>query len=164
MAILDDLTSALNKGIGQTERMLEMGRIKSQLAQHEESRKALFLALGRTVNRINRDTNLGKPEIDELCARIHDVDVAAIALQARLTTLQQEGYTEDTCPSCGGTSPAGAAFCVTCGKPMGQKQESTFCGKCGAQVPADSRFCVGCGTSVEGSTPPTVYAQAEQPE
>lgn len=51
-----------------------------------------------------------------------------------------------SCTNCNdASSPAGAKFCVKCGKPLSGKVP---CPKCKADVPVNSRFCVQCGTAM----------------
>src|SRR5690242_2147922 len=50
-----------------------------------------------------------------------------------------------TCPACGRSNPADAAFCGGCGTAM----EARTCSRCGrAALPGD-RFCGGCGAPLE---------------
>jgi predicted ATPase/class 3 adenylate cyclase len=48
-----------------------------------------------------------------------------------------------TCWNCGYHNPAGAKFCVNCGKPQG-----AACPECGSPITDDARFCPNCGTSL----------------
>lgn len=52
---------------------------------------------------------------------------------------------ERTCSSCGQSNPAGAKFCLRCGKPF---QISVECPKCGTVLLAEARFCTDCGTEI----------------
>ena len=49
------------------------------------------------------------------------------------------------CPNCGTQLPAGAKFCMSCGKPLSLNNK---CPKCGADVPAGAKFCLNCGEKV----------------
>ncbi len=47
------------------------------------------------------------------------------------------------CPHCQTVNPAGAQFCLNCGKELGQK-----CGNCQAELAPDASFCMYCGHPV----------------
>jgi class 3 adenylate cyclase/predicted ATPase len=51
------------------------------------------------------------------------------------------------CPSCGGETPAGKAFCADCGRPLGPRQ----CSGCGAELLPGKAFCADCGHPVAAS-------------
>ena len=48
------------------------------------------------------------------------------------------------CPSCGGETPAGKAFCADCGRPLGAPR----CSACGAELLPGKAFCADCGHPV----------------
>ncbi len=50
------------------------------------------------------------------------------------------------CPSCGGENPAGAKFCIGCGKPLEHR-----CPSCGIENLPQARFCAECGTALGAS-------------
>ncbi len=51
------------------------------------------------------------------------------------------GGAAGACPQCGAAVPAGAKFCMHCGKEIG----GGFCMHCGAAIPAGAKFCMACG-------------------
>lgn len=61
------------------------------------------------------------------------------------------------CPSCEAESPAGAAFCMSCGTRL-----PAACANCGTELPEAAAFCMSCGTKVEGA-PPAAGAAASAP-
>jgi len=48
------------------------------------------------------------------------------------------------CPSCGGETPAGKAFCADCGRALGASR----CSACGAELLPGKAFCADCGHPV----------------
>lgn len=68
------------------------------------------------------------------------------------------------CPHCGGDNPAGARFCMHCGRPLPHP-----CANCGTVLPAEARFCFNCGhgqeqTQAEPALPtPDVTTPASEP-
>ena len=50
------------------------------------------------------------------------------------------------CASCGGENPAGAKFCIGCGKPLEHR-----CPSCGIENLPQARFCAECGTALGAS-------------
>lgn len=48
------------------------------------------------------------------------------------------------CPSCGGETPAGKAFCADCGRPLGPRR----CSACAAELLPGKAFCADCGHPV----------------
>jgi len=57
-----------------------------------------------------------------------------------------------SCWNCGQENPAGAKFCLRCGKPQREA-----CPECGAPVPEGAKFCANCGIPLGGGA----KAQAE---
>lgn len=154
MAIFDDLSKVVNKGIGQTERMLELGRLKMQLTQYGASRNDLYMALGRVAQGVNRRTPIGNPEVDDLCERIHEIDVAIIAVEDRIAEMQADGGAGPTCASCGTVNTAGSSFCVACGTKLVGEEPPAACAKCGTALTEGAAFCVRCGTPVGSGSEP----------
>src|SRR5919108_572810 len=68
-----------------------------------------------------------------------------------------------TCASCGTENPAGARFCMSCGKALERR-----CPSCGTPAPPEARFCMTCGTALDAGAPapaaPVLDAAAIPPE
>ncbi len=54
-----------------------------------------------------------------------------------------------TCPHCGADNPAGAKFCMACGKPL-----TLTCPNCATQNPPGAKFCLNCGQALGQSATP----------
>ncbi len=54
------------------------------------------------------------------------------------------------CAECGTENPAGASFCMKCGKPL-----SRACPACGTPAPAGAKFCGACGALLESAAAAT---------
>jgi hypothetical protein len=55
------------------------------------------------------------------------------------------GPAAPACPACGGSNPAGGAFCQSCGAPLNR-----VCASCQRANDATARFCAGCGRPISG--------------
>ncbi len=53
------------------------------------------------------------------------------------------------CAKCQFENPAGAKFCIECGKPM-----EFWCPKCGAETPGAGKFCMECGHNLTAASEP----------
>jgi len=62
-----------------------------------------------------------------------------------------------TCGECGTENPAGASFCMACGKPL-----SRACPACGTVAPAGAKFCGACGSALDSAEAPAVAAPATE--
>ena len=73
-----------------------------------------------------------------------DEDEALLtAHRAKLADRALGGGPEQKCGSCGASNPAGARFCLECGKPL-----AALCPSCGTANPSAARFCQSCGTAL----------------
>lgn len=147
MGLMDKITEGVNKGIGETERVLEVGKLKTQRSSLQKSRDELLLTAGRTAFAIHRRTPFDQPELEAVFESVRNVELQIVQIDDRLAQVER-GTTGAGCPSCGAPTPAGAAFCVACGKPI-EKVESIVCSHCGTQAPEGSAFCVRCGAGFD---------------
>lgn len=143
MGLMDKITEGVNKGIGETERVLEIGKLKTQRSSLQRSRDDLLLAAGRTAFAIHRRTPFDQPELVAVFESVRDVELQIVQIDDRLAQVERVAAGA-VCPKCGTSTPHGAAFCVGCGEPV-TKVESITCSQCGTQAPAGSAFCVRCG-------------------
>lgn len=79
-----------------------------------------------------------------------------------------------TCPTCGGSVKASAAFCMHCGKSLGAQAVAAvstpvtvapqpvqrLCPACNQEVPASSAFCTNCGQGMQVAAASTTSAPA----
>src|SRR6185437_4817286 len=78
------------------------------------------------------------------------------ALAALRGTIRRMGD-QITCGECGTENPAGASFCMACGKPL-----SRACPACGTVAPAGAKFCGACGSALDSAEAPAVAAPATE--
>lgn len=109
----------------------------------------------------------------------HDVSGKKFCPECGTPVVQeaQEEAATTSCPRCGGTVRASAAFCMHCGTSLGAQalaassppatvvsQPATRqCIACHAEVPASSAFCTNCGQNMQANQAPApVEASASQ--
>lgn len=74
-----------------------------------------------------------------------------------------------TCPHCNCDSPAGSAFCSSCGVAFAESEPTPDatqkCASCGAEISPDDKFCPRCGTNLgpEAAVPPPAAPLPEAP-
>lgn len=161
MGFLDKIQEGVNKGIGETDRLLELGKLKSKKSQLQKDRDGLLTVAGRTVFSVSRQRELGIPELVEVISSINSVERQIVGLEDQIADLERGASAPGTsCAACGALSPAGAQFCVSCGSELKTQDVGPSCANCGGTLPENSQFCVRCGTRVEAAEP----AAAVEPE
>lgn len=150
MGFLDKIQEGVNKGIGETDRLLELGKLKSRRSQLQKDRDGLLTIAGRTVYSVSRQRDVGIPELSEVLGSINSVELQIVGLDDQIAELERgSSGTGTACASCGAMNPAGAQFCVSCGSELKAQQTGPVCANCGGVLPENSQFCVRCGTRVE---------------
>lgn len=171
MGLLDDLSDGINRGIGSADRALQAGRIKSTISHLSRSRDELLMSLGHHVYSLSRRQPVAIEGVDELFARIRDIEMQIATQQSELDTLSAApAVATVACASCGAPNPMNAAFCVGCGNRLVVVSTSK-CPHCGGALAEGARFCTRCGSSVEAPAPqtdvvppaPPVAAPVEEP-
>lgn len=150
MGIVDRIGETFNKGVSETERMLEIGKLKTRIGTLGKNRNELLTALGAIAYDQFRRAASNPAAFAELGERVRAIELEIAQTQARLETLESsQDAGRIACPACGASNAHGAAFCVNCGTPLPKAEPKAACGSCGAQVPEGSKFCTRCGTPVE---------------
>ena len=178
MGLLDNLTSAVNRGTASVERTANTARLKSQAKELTAQRRELAAQLGASLyETVKNDETLrqgreeiinGIADIDEKRAQI-EKEIAAIEQQAQIAQAEAVAY---TCPKCGSRVLGGHSFCAGCGLPIAQviegstqsaaapSVEGVTCASCGSPMAEDDLFCMSCGTKRE--LPSTEEEPAEE--
>ena len=169
MGIVDKLNETFNKGVSETERMLEIGKLKTKLSTLAKSRNELLTALGAVAYDQFRRGVDDPTAFAELGEKVRAVELDIAQAQARLEEIESSGDAgRVACPGCGVANASGAAFCVRCGTALPKVQPKAVCASCGAQMPDGGRFCTRCGTPVAepvedpGSAPEAGEPKGEQ--
>ncbi len=165
MGLLDDLSNMANKGIAESQKMIEVGKLKNQLGQLSKNRDEVFLVVGRMAYDMNRQEPLGIAQFDDLFANIAGLDTQMAGLQNSIDELQRPVVVAgEACAQCGVVNPPGATFCVSCGAAITKAPAGPACANCGASIPDAATFCVKCGAKVEpAEQPATADAPAPEP-
>jgi len=150
MGIVDRLNETFNKGVSETERMLEIGKLKTKLSGLGKTRTELLTALGAVAYDQFRRGVDDPAAFEELGEKVRAVELEIAQTQARLDELEAGADAgRMACPSCGASNAPGAAFCVKCGTAVPKAEVKVACASCAAPLAAGSKFCMRCGTPVQ---------------
>lgn len=146
MGLFDRLQQGVVKGLSQTERALELSRLKSQIELVGRQRDEAIMGLGRAVYRTHRENRLSHPELGSAIEQIREMEVALGRLEGQVEALRQQSQGH-LCSSCGALSASDAKFCIGCGRAV-ERVETRPCPACGGVIGLDVSFCGRCGTDV----------------
>jgi formate dehydrogenase maturation protein FdhE len=149
MGFLDSINDAINKGASETSRLIEVGKLKTQVGSLNKSRVDLMAALGAVAYDQFRTSKLSLDEFAPIAERIRAVEIEIAQTQKRIDELSVVAAGPSVvCPACGTANAMGAKFCVSCGGSLEGVDQHVLCTSCGAAVPPGGKFCVKCGTLV----------------
>ncbi len=150
MGIVDKLNETFNKGVSETERMLEIGKLKTKVSALGKTRSELLTALGAVAYDQFRRSVDDPAAFIALGEKVRGVELEIAQTQARLDELDSATDSgRSACPGCGASNAHGAAFCVKCGVAIPKAEVKATCASCGAALVGGSKFCMRCGTPVE---------------
>lgn len=171
MGILDEVTSAVNRGTASAGRAAEKVKLKSQVDGINKKRQQLAAQLGASLYEATRNDEALRRGREALYDGIAACDVERDALQQQIAELDAQAAASLTlvCPVCGAGVGAADLFCSGCGTSMDQIRaqgagarrgaaDGQACTSCGAPMGADDLFCMSCGAKVVAAE------AAEQPE
>jgi ribosomal protein L40E len=163
MGIVDSLSDAFNRGVSGTERLLEIGKLKTALSNLAKTRTDVLASLGAIAYAQYRASAGSVDEFTALGERIRAIEIEIAQTQSRLEELEAAGTPSTAqCAACGHENALAARFCVKCGAPAQVVEERPACAACGAELPKDGRFCVRCGTSAPVEPSPVVSEPSEE--
>lgn len=120
--MLEDVLSKLKKNFGETaevigkktENFVEIQKLKSQIhtANHEIAQN--YEEMGEMIYRRYQQGETLDAELTAICEDIKELKAEVASCKDEIG--QYRG--ENTCPECGASVPANAAFCMKCGAPM----------------------------------------------
>ncbi len=146
MGLFDRLQEGVVKGLSQTERALELSRLKSQMDHVGRQRDEAITGLGRAVYRAHRENRFSGSEFGAAIEQIREMEIALGKLEGQVEALRTQAH-RHTCASCGTLSASDAKFCIGCGRAV-EHIETRPCPACGAAIGLDVVFCGRCGTEV----------------
>lgn len=153
MGLVDSLNDAFNKGVSGTERLLEVGKLKTRISTLGKARSELLMSLGTVAYEQFRIAEGDVSAFSELGERIRAVEVDIAQAEARIEELESgsDAHTRP-CSECAHENPLPARFCVKCGTELRDAPSKMHCASCGTELPEGSKFCIRCGTPA-GSRP-----------
>ena len=120
--MFEDVLSKLKKNFGETaevigkktENFVEIQKLKSQIhtANHEIAQN--YEEMGEMIYRRYQQGETMDAELTAICEDITELKAEVASCKEEIG--QYRG--ENTCPECGASVPANAAFCMKCGAPM----------------------------------------------
>lgn len=147
MGLFDRIQDGVNRGIGETERLLEVGKLKTSVSNLSKEREKLLFGLGRATYELHRRGEREIASLAEACESVRQIELEIAQLEQRIAELAgPRSESTFACPTCGAPAMIGASFCSTCGKAI-EAPPKRLCSHCGAELPEDGKFCVRCGTS-----------------
>lgn len=162
MGLMDNVSSAVNRGTAAAGRSAEKLRLRSRLSEIANLRQNLEAQLGASlyeVTRANDELRRGRENLydgiaayEAECAQINQL-IAALDAQTALETAEVE-----VCAVCGARIRETDRFCSGCGTPAEKARVSQAvdmptdpsleCAACGARLKSDYAFCMECGAPV----------------
>lgn len=164
MGFLDDMQSAMNRGVASADRTARSTKLKMQQGDLLKQRKELAAQLGASLYDATKDDPAWRAGRETVYDGIAEVDRQRAEIDAELARLANEAAQQAaasmtyTCPVCGGTVRATDAFCAGCGtptssfipqQPAAAAPAGSVCPSCGAPVGAGDKFCMTCGAKIE---------------
>lgn len=166
MGIMDNITTAVNKGTASAERTAKTARLKSRLKDLASQRQGLAAQLGASLYEVTKDNPDFRKDREQLYDGIAAIDeqraiaegeIAAIEEQAKVSQATSAVY---TCPKCNSKVQGNQSFCIGCGMPVSQivatpvetaasSLNGLICLVCGSPMEQDDLFCMTCGTKRE---------------
>lgn len=178
MGFLDDMQSAMNRGVASADRTARSTKLKMQQGDLLKQRKELAAQLGASLYDATKDDPAWRAGRETVYDGIAEVDRQRAEIDAELARLANEAAQQAaasmtyTCPVCGGTVRATDAFCAGCGtptssfipqQPAAAAPAGSVCPSCGAPVGAGDKFCMTCGAKIEASVPAPAAPVDQEP-
>lgn len=168
MGLMDNVSSAVNRGTAAAGRSAEKLRLRSRLGEIANLRQNLEAQLGASlyeVTRANDELRRGRENLydgiaayEAECAQINQL-IAALDAQAALETAEVAMI---ACAVCGARIRETDRFCSGCGTPAEKARASQAvdmptdtlleCSACGTRLKPDYAFCMECGAPVRKSS------------
>lgn len=165
MSILDNMTSAMNRGADSVGRATEKTRLKGQLSDINKRRQNLAAQLGASLYEATKNDPNMRVGRESLYDSIAALDTEREAIQLKINEIDAVNVAAATaaatfkCTVCGATMSGSDVFCSGCGTPAEQARPQNVavsstpvaekaCPNCGAPMAADDMFCMSCGTKI----------------
>lgn len=178
MGLLDNVTSAVNRGTAAAGRGAEKVKLKAQLADITKRRQGLAAQLGASLYEATKNDAALREGREALYAGIAACDTERAECLQQIEEIDQaaaadaEAAASYTCAVCGARMGGADLFCSGCGTPAEKARAAApaaapsgpVCAVCGAPLGEGDLFCMACGAKVEASTAGTGVGEAAPAE
>ena len=171
MGFLDDMQGMMSNATTSAGRSVELMKLKSKVKDINQERTRLAAQLGAALYEKTKDDAAFVSSFGSLYQGIEKLDAERSEINAQMAQIEREGQERAEarqmyeCPNCKSTFSSADAFCMGCGRPVGellllmQGAGSAFeaggartCPACGRNVDEEDAFCMGCGTDLRKAT------------
>lgn len=133
MGFLDDIIASAKSVVGkaeeQTDKVVELSKLKYQSAQLSSELRSLYEKLGRAVYSMMNEEHDNQELVNSLAEEITEVRAAQAVVEDKLN----DRLNRRICPACGAQNVKEAVFCMKCGTLL--KAEAS------AETPAEECCC-----------------------
>ena len=142
MGFLDDIVASaktvLGKAEKQTDKVVELSKLKYQSAQLNSEIKALYEKLGRTVYEMSADDTVDQDAVSALIEEITEVKAALAVVEDKIV----DKMNRRVCANCGAQNVKEAVFCMKCGALLSTAECDGECEDCQCEeTPAEACSC-----------------------
>jgi len=134
MAFLDRLTKGVSRAAEQAkfeaDKLRRVNKLNSDVSDLVHGIEQAKSSIGAKVIELRAAGELQVPELDEIVARIEELEERLVAKREELEAARASKFEDEA------AAPAP--------EPASQK-----CPNCGAEVPAGAKFCGSCGAKIE---------------
>ncbi|MBT9785861.1 zinc-ribbon domain-containing protein [[Clostridium] symbiosum] len=166
MGMFGKIKESIDKGIVsvsvKSSTYLEIEKLKTKVANVSGKMDMAASEMGAAVYSQWKNGSVNQEYIENVCRNIQAMEKEIQDYQVEIGRLEQEktkilggngpetAYTQaGIICGCGCTNEAGARFCIRCGKPLEQTQNTEpperVCPSCGMKAEPEAKFCMGCG-------------------
>lgn len=166
MSILDDMTSAVNRGAESMGRATEKSKLKSQISDITKRRQGLAAQLGASLYDVTKNDPAFRAGREALYDGIAACDAEREACQMKVEEIEAASQAAAVasatfkCAVCGSPMRGDDLFCSGCGTPAERARPASApmqatavaaksCPSCGASMAADDIFYMNCGAKCE---------------
>jgi len=147
MAVFDKISKATQGAMRGAKDLTDIARFNSMISDERKKKDELFLLIGKAYFE-NHQEDIPGP-LKEMCANIRECDEKISGYQEEIKKLKGAKI----CSNCGASNPSASMFCVSCGTPMNQQDETgatpqRFCTSCSTAIQDGAIFCLSCGDKV----------------
>ena len=143
MGFLDDIIASAKSVVGkaeeQTDKVVELSKLKYQSAQLSSELRSLYEKLGRAVYAMMNEEQGNQELVNSLAEEITEVRAAQAVVEDKLN----ERLNRRICPSCGAQNVKEAVFCMKCGALLKTEAPAETPAEecCCAETPAEECCC-----------------------